>query len=135
MMKKEQSDLRIRSGTPASIRESLKKATTEMLVLFSLQKEPMYTYQIAQHLEELSEGGITFNTLYPAIYRLQGFGYVAEEKTVTVDNRTRVYFTVTQAGRDYLKRLIEEYQGFTGAVDRILGLGGRPSGGDTHESI
>lgn len=31
------------SGTPASIREALKKATTEMLVLFVLRQKKMYT--------------------------------------------------------------------------------------------
>ena len=64
------------SGTPASIRESLKKATTEMLVLFLLQQKPMYTYEMMATVERLSGGGIQFNTLYQAIYRLQGFKYI-----------------------------------------------------------
>ena len=36
------------SGTPASIREALKKATTEMLVLFVLRHKSMYTYEMMQ---------------------------------------------------------------------------------------
>ena len=37
-----------RSGTPVSIRETLKKAITELLVLLVLRKRPMYTYEIMQ---------------------------------------------------------------------------------------
>ena len=39
------------AGTPAGIRESLKKATTEMLVLFLLERKPMYTYEMMQTIK------------------------------------------------------------------------------------
>ncbi len=110
-----------RSGTPASIRESLKKATTEMLVLFVLRQKPMYTYEMMHEIEEMSDGKITFNTLYQAIYRLQDFEYIKEwQKTVSEDNRVRIYFIITETGREYLEQLIAEYFNFTGAVNQIL---------------
>lgn len=115
-------DKRNRSGTPVSIRESLKKATTEMLVLYVLCKRPMYTYEMMQEIERMSGGTITFNTLYLAIYRLQDFGYIVEDHKEVVDNRVRIYFTVNPAGKQYLSQLIQEYQSFTAAVDRVLGL-------------
>ena len=112
------------SGTPASIREALKKATTEMLVLFVLQERPMYTYEMMQQIDRMSEGKITFNTLYQAIYRLQSFEYIQEEgKEVSEDNRVRIYFRITDSGKDYLEKLIEEYHSFTKAVDEILEKG------------
>ena len=113
----------IKSGTPASIKDLLKKATTEMLVLFVLQFKPMYTYEMMNEIERLSGGVLSFNTLYQAIYRLQEFGYIAESgKMVSGDNRMRVYFSITEEGREYLKKLIAEYRTVTGAVDRILAL-------------
>ena len=109
------------SGTPASIREAMKKATTEMLVLYVLREKPMYTYEMMQTIEHLSDGKITFNTLYQAIYRLQGFEYIHERgKEVSDDNRVRIYFTITASGEEYLRKLIHEYRTFTGAVDKIL---------------
>lgn len=109
------------SGTPASIHEALKKATTEMLLLYVLQKNPMYTYEIMQTIERMSEGQITFNTLYQAIYRLQGFQYIREEEKVLSErNRVRIYFGITDAGRAYLEQIMVEYRSFTSAVDRIL---------------
>ncbi len=109
------------SGTPASIREALKKATTELLVLFVLQERPMYTYEMMQEIDRMSEGKITFNTLYQAIYRLQNFQYIEEEgKVVSEDNRVRIYFKITDSGKVYLQDLIQEYYDFTKALDQIL---------------
>lgn len=111
------------SGTPASIREALKKATTELLVLFVLQERPMYTYEMMQEIDRMSEGKITFNTLYQAIYRLQNFQYIEEEgKVVSEDNRVRIYFKITDSGKVYLKELIQEYYDFTKALEQILDM-------------
>lgn len=109
-----------RSGTPVSIRETLKKAITELLVLLVLRKRPMYTYEIMQEIELLSKGNIVFNTLYQAIYRLQEFHYIVEKDKMLVDNRVRIYFSITPEGKAYLKQLINEYYAFTGTVTRIL---------------
>ena len=117
------------SGAPESIRESMKKATTEMLVLFLLKQKSMYTYEMMATVEKLSEGQITFNTLYQAIYRLQGFGYIKEDRKVMSEgNRVRIYYAITGTGRDYLTALIENYRVMTGAIEKILSLDGEISG-------
>lgn len=109
-----------RSGTSISIRETLKKAITELLVLLVLRKRPMYTYEIMREIETLSRGNIVFNTLYQAIYRLQEFCYIAEKDKKLVDNRVRIYFSITPEGEAYLEQLIAEYRLFTKTVDQIL---------------
>lgn len=112
-----------KSGTPSSLRDSLKKATTEMLILYLLQEKPMYTYEIMQAVEERSGGAVVFTTMYQSIYRLQSFRYIQEfSKVMSEDNRIRIYFTVTDEGREYLNSLILEYRSFTDGVDHILGL-------------
>ena len=101
-------------------------ALTEMLVLFVLRQKPMYTYEMMQAIEVMSEGKITFNTLYQAIYRLKDFGYIYEkEKMVSEDNRVRIYFAVTETGDTYLQQLIAEYYSFTDTVNQILAQGGQ----------
>ena len=110
-----------RSGTPEGFRESLKKATTEMLVLFLLRRRPMYTYEMMSEIQVLSQGVITFNTLYLTIHRLQDFNYVEEQgKVVSEDNRARIYFAITPDGWRYLGYLTTEFRRFTGAVESIL---------------
>ena len=123
-----------KSGTPASIAESLKKATTEMLVLFVLRQKPMYTYEMMSAIESLSEGRLTFNTLYQAIYRLRDRGYIQEsEKVLSQDNRIRIYFPITEAGEIYLHDLRREYQNFTDTIALIFSKDGTLKGGDPHD--
>lgn len=63
-------------------------------------KRSMYTYEMMNEIEALSQGVITFNTLYLTIHRLQDFGYVEEQgKVVSEDNRVRLYFAITPKGR------------------------------------
>ena len=52
-----------KSGNIASINDSLKKATTEMLVLFVLHQKSMYTYEMMNTIEQLSEGRLMSATV------------------------------------------------------------------------
>lgn len=117
---------RATSGASEGIKESIKKATTEMLVLFLLKQKSMYTYEMMSIVDKLSEGQITFNTLYQAIYRLHGFGYIEEScKVMSENNRLRIYYAITDSGRDYLTALIENYHVMTSAIEKILSLDGK----------
>lgn len=125
-MAKNKSGAPQKSGTPAGIKESLKKATTEMMVLFFLRQKPMYTYEMMREMQKLSDGVLTFNTLYIAIYRLEKFGYLAEsEKILSEDNRMRIYFAITEAGRQYLQQIIAEYRLVTDTIDKMLSQDGK----------
>lgn len=111
------------SGSPENLQIALKKATTEMMVLYLLRQKPMYTYEMMNAIEERSGGDITFNTLYLSIYRLEENGYIREhEKVMSEDNRTRIYFAITDAGSAYLDALIQEYKRYTAALARLLEL-------------
>ena len=48
-----------KSGTVASINDSLKKATTEMLVLFVLHQKSMYTYEMMNTIEQPLSGHLS----------------------------------------------------------------------------
>lgn len=110
-----------KSGTAAGMAENFKKATTEMLVLFLLAKQPMYVYQMIQNLDHLSESVFKVATLYPAIYRLQNNLYIEEfEKRISDDNRLRKYYAITESGREYLQELQQEYLKLTDAVSLIF---------------
>ena len=111
------------SGSPAAIQVALKKATTEMMVLKLLRERPMYTYEMMNAIEERSGGNIVFNTLYLSIYRLEEKGYVQERsKVMSEDNRTRIYFAITEAGIVYLEELIRAYKQYAAALARVLEL-------------
>ena len=99
----------------------MKRATTEMLVLLTLRNKPMYTYDIMNALERMSGGYLSFNTLYIAIYRLKELLFIEEfDKEVSDSNRARVYFCITDAGIDYLRNLVDEYNKFSAVLDDII---------------
>ena len=114
-----------RSGTAAGMRDSIKKAVTEMMVLFFLRQKPMYVYEMSQEMSRLTGGVYTFNTLYLAIYRLQEHGHIAEAGKQEADNRIRVYFKLTDAGQRYLDELLPTYREMIGALDALLAQDGR----------
>ena len=119
-----------RSGTAAGMRDSIKKAVTEMMVLFLLRQKPMYVYEMSQEMSRLTGGVYTFNTLYLAIYRLQEHGHIAEAGKQEADNRIRVYFKLTDAGQRYLDELLPTYREMIGALDALLAQDGKLYGNE-----
>ena len=114
-----------RSGTAAGMRDSIKKAVTEMMVLFLLRQKPMYVYEMSQEMSRLTGGVYTFNTLYLAMYSLQEAGHIAAAGKQEADNRIRVYFKLTDAGQRYLDELLPTYREMIGALDALLAQDGR----------
>ena len=109
------------SKDTSSFKGLLKRATTEMLILLILRYKPMYTYELMNTLDRMSSGYLAFNTLYIAIYRLKELQFIEESgKSVSSDNRMRVYFSITEAGLDYLDNLLDEYARFSNVVDSII---------------
>lgn len=118
---------KIRAAEPADsvdtsgFKNLMKRATTEMLVLLVLRNKPMYTYEIMNELDRMSDGYLSFNTLYIAIYRLKELLFIEESnKSISDDNRMRVYFSITDTGQEYLNNLIIEYRTFSTVVDIVM---------------
>ena len=118
---------KIRAMVPAnsedmsSFKGLLKRATTEMLVLLSLKRRPMYTYEIMNELEQMSGGYLSFNTLYIAIHRLKELRFVEEtSRSITDGNRMRVYFSITAVGLEYLENLVSEYRRFSDIINDMI---------------
>lgn len=103
-----------------SFKDYFKRATSQMLVLLLLKEEPMYVYQLAAELEKRSKSSYTMSFLYPVLYRLQTLGYAAESrKEISEDNRVRNYYEITPAGREYLDKILDEYEDMLAAVQLI----------------
>ena len=87
-----------------------KRATSPLVVLRLLQDHTMYGYQISQAMKEKSGGKFTIAVLYPILYRLEEQGYIQVEKTEVTNNRARSYYAITEKGRQYLARSLDEYR-------------------------
>lgn len=110
-----------KSGTAISMNENFKKATVEMLLLYILKDSKKYVYEMMQEITRKSGGSFQVATLYPAIYRLTGFGYIEEAGIeMSPDHRTRKYYAITDSGKRYLEELVAEYRRLCDGVNKIF---------------
>ena len=63
--------------------------TLDLLILRSLDRIPMHGWAISKHIQALSEEVLEVNqgSLYPALYRLEGRGWIAATWEVTSTGR------------------------------------------------
>jgi len=93
-----------------------------MLVLRTLDAEPMHGYAIAQHIRRLSAEALKIEegSLYPALNRMLVKGWVTSEwQTSSTKRRTRVY-ALTPAGRDQLGVVAANFQVMFAALARVM---------------
>lgn len=93
-----------------------------MLILFLLEKEDMYGYQLAQELREKSDGYFVMpeGSLYPTLYRLIDKGVVSDRQEI-VGKRLRKYYHLEPSGKEYLKSIISEYRAINLGIQKVLG--------------
>lgn len=104
-----------------SLEENLKKALTELLVLFLLNEKECYIVELTEALRQRSGGALDIVFPYGAIYRLENEGYIQEtRKRIAPDGRRRQYVGITDRGQAYLSVLLKGYRQFIGGVDAIL---------------
>ncbi len=87
-----------------------KRATSPLVVLRLLHDQAMYGYQVSQAMQQRSHGRFTIAVLYPILYRLEEQGYICVEKTEVINNRARSYYAITEKGRQYLMKSLDEYR-------------------------
>ena len=86
--------------------------------------KPMYTYQIAQEVNRLTQSVLSYNTMYLAVYRLQENGFIEEAKKSIEDGRARIYLGITPSGQCYYDQLRKEYKLFTAALENLMNMDG-----------
>jgi transcriptional regulator len=107
----------------APARTDLLKGTLDMLILRVLSVQSMHGYGIAQQLAELSGEVITVEqgSLYPALERLLGKGYVKAKWGESPTGRQARYYTITASGRKALGEELEGFDRMLLAMNRVLG--------------
>ncbi|MDO5548600.1 MAG: helix-turn-helix transcriptional regulator [Eubacteriales bacterium] len=101
--------------------ENLKKALSEMLILYVLSEKPRYIGEITETIKQRNNGVFEIVCPYSAIYRLLDQEYITElKKCIAPDGRRRQYYVVSDIGKEYLNRLIQCYEVFTNGVQAIL---------------
>src|SRR6202046_625666 len=100
----------------------LVQGTLEMLILKTLQLEPMHGYGVALRIEQISNGVFRVNpgSLLPALSRMERGGRVKSEWRATENNRRAKYYALTERGRKALQQERRQWGRQIAAINRIL---------------
>ncbi len=92
--------------------------TLDILVLRTLEVEPLHGYAIGRSLREGSEGVLSVEegALYPALHRLED-----RAPSGTDTGRRAKFYRLTPAGHAHLEAESERWAEFSMAVSAILG--------------
>jgi len=106
----------------------LLQGTLDLIVLRALATMgPQHAYQIASRLQQLSDQSLELNqgTLYPALVRLEQYGWIKGAWGQTENNREAKFYELTRAGRSALEKETTQWRKMSGLVERLLLEGGR----------
>jgi len=92
-----------------------------LAVLELLARKDMYGYELAEALDDASEGVLAMghSTLYPMLYNLEGKGWVAPERVRSGQGRARKYYRITADGRAALAESRSEWRSLVEAMARL----------------
>lgn len=112
--------LALTENTGHSFISYFKRATSPLVVLRCLSERPMYGYEISNELKTRSGGKYSISILYPVLYRLEEQGYIEISSTEVADGRARSYYGITDAGKAYLEKTMEEYEEISTAFKSMM---------------
>ena len=110
---------------PSEDKQSIQllQGTLDLIVLRTLATMgPQHAYQIATRLEQVSESLLNLNqgTLYPALVRLEQYGWIKGSWGRTDSNREAKYYAITRAGEKALDEETLRWRKIAGLVERLL---------------
>jgi|SRR5581483_3664951 len=104
-------------------KSDLLQGTLDVLVLKTLDLEPMHGWGISQRIQQISDSVLQVNqgSLYPALHRLEEQGLIRARWGASENNRQAKFYELTKRGRQQLTDETENWERLSTAVGRILG--------------
>ena len=100
----------------------LLQGTLDLLILKSLQHEPMHGFGISLRIRQMSDEVLQVEqgSLYPALYRLEEKGWIKAEWGVSDNNRKARFYALTAAGRKQLEAETANWKQVSAAINLVL---------------
>ena len=101
----------------------LLQGTLDLIVLRTLASMgAQHAYQIANRLEQVSGNLLNLNqgTLYPALVRLEQYGWIKGTWGKTENNREAKYYAITRTGQNALGEETQRWRRMAGLVEKLL---------------
>lgn len=113
----------------------LLKGILEGCVLGVIERGETYGYEILSELEKAGLDEVGEGTLYPVLTRLDKNGYIRCRRAKSPLGPVRKYYTITLAGKKYLKEFRANYKKVTESAGRILSGGSRKAGKEDEDGL
>lgn len=100
----------------------LLQGTLDLLILRTLEAQPLHGWAIAERIEQISQDVLQVNqgSLYPALHRLEHRGWVRAEWGVSDLGRRARFYRLTAAGRKQLQAETGDWERLSSAINRVL---------------
>ena len=100
----------------------LLQGTLDMLILRTLQWGPQHGLGISQMIRRRSEELIKIEagSLYPALHRLEGRGWVAAEWKLSENNQRAKYYRLTAAGKKQVTAEQSKWKQLLKAIQMVM---------------
>jgi PadR family transcriptional regulator len=96
--------------------------TLDLLILRTLQTDPMHGWAISERIQQISEDVLQINqgSLYPALHRLEHQGWIDAEWRTSELGRRAKYYRLTASGRRQLAIEASEWDRMSEAINRVM---------------
>ena len=98
--------------------------TLDLLILRTLQTEPLHGWAISERIQQISGDVLQVHqgSLYPALHRLEHQGWIAAEWATSELGRRAKYYRLTGSGRRQLAVEAREWERMSAAIGRVMKL-------------
>jgi len=98
------------------------QGTLDLLILRTLQAEPMHGWAISERIQQISQDVLQVNqgSLYPALHRLEHRGWIEAEWGVSELGRRAKFYRLTPSGRRRLAVEASEWERMSTAIGRVM---------------
>ena len=101
-----------------NVKSQMRKGTLEYCILLLLKKEPAYTSDIIQKLQE-AKLIVVEGTLYPLLTRLKNSELLSYQWIESTQGPPRKHYQLTPAGEEFLGELENSWQELNDTINHI----------------
>jgi PadR family transcriptional regulator PadR len=107
---------------PFKNRKDLFPGALEMMVLQTLQLQPLHGYALVQHIKKRSNEllQVEEGSLYPALQRMLKAGWVKAKWEVSASGRRVRTYELTTAGKKHLAREVSNFERMLEGIRLVL---------------
>lgn len=101
-----------------NVKSQMRKGILEYCILLLLKKEPAYTSDLIQKLQE-AKLIVVEGTLYPLLTRLKNSELLSYQWIESTQGPPRKYYQLTEKGEAFLKELENSWRDLTETINHI----------------